>query len=256
MNYNYKILILKGWRDLKEKKFLDRYFYKEFKKAERDLFIKADEFFEGCFHWIKQFEAVIAEDLGNNEPINERYVNFSRDSSLSGLYGFKLYFDDITSIKEALQAAYNILLEELRNETLSELNKQPEQPSLPEKEVIDLKSQIEQKLWFMQKADPRRHGTILNETDFNRLIEWVTYFFNNDFTLPEINNPIITVNTAKGNVIYSFILLFDELHPTATRPDSLFGLIIKCFHEYREDEIVNLKKSTSKPQYYDILTKR
>lgn len=71
---------------------------------------------------------------------------------------------------------------------------------------------------FMQGKDPRKHKQILNETDFQRLINWVTYYFENDFSLPEISKPIQKVNTNKGNIIYTFMHFFKEEHPTKTRP--------------------------------------
>lgn len=146
MNYNYKTLILKGWRDqdIKDEKFLYRYFYKKCKEAERDEFIKADEFFEGCFRQIERFEATILKDLGNNEPINERFINFYNDRWLVGEYPFKLYYENINSIKEAMQSA----LEELKKETLSEPSMWPKKLSTPENEVTDLINEIEQKPIF------------------------------------------------------------------------------------------------------------
>ena len=102
---NYLHLILNGWRDTKEKKYLDRYFFKKFKEAERDRFIEIDEFFEGCFKIIEFFEALIAKDSDNNQPICERYINvYNPPLSLSGYP--KLYLDHIISLKEALQLAY------------------------------------------------------------------------------------------------------------------------------------------------------
>lgn len=110
---------------------------------------------------------------------------------------------------------------------------------------------VEEALGFMQKTDPRKHKKILTELDFHQLIGWVTYYFEHD-QMPEGIKPIRSVNTNKGNVVYSFKELYREIHPSGTQPDSLFELIKRCFHEYRDDNISNYKKQ-SEPQYYQDL---
>lgn len=115
-----------------------------------------------------------------------------------------------------------------------------------------IKQKVKNTFSFMQEIDPRSHKLILNETDFNNLVKYVTYYFINGFKLPKNLKPIKKINTNKGNVVYTFIKFFKEEHPTKTRPDSLFELIIACFNEYRNDKLVNMKK-TKEPQYYKEL---
>jgi len=125
--------------------------------------------------------------------------------------------------------------------------KETKKPKLSEN---SLHQKIEDTFKFMQFDDDRKHEVILNETDYGNLIEWVLFYFENNFKLPEIKNPIKIINTSKGNVIYTFKLIFKELHPSKTRPDSLFELIKLCFYEYRDDNINNFKKQ-KEPQYYN-----
>lgn len=106
---------------------------------------------------------------------------------------------------------------------------------------------------FMLEKDPRKHKVILDESDYNKLINWVTYYFDNNFSLPN-TDPITKVNTSKGNVIFTFLKVFRELHPNKTKPNSLFELIKICFKEYRNDNIDNYKKQ-KEPQYYKHLIK-
>jgi len=127
----------------------------------------------------------------------------------------------------------------------------PPQPITKQKPELD-KTPIENAFSFMLNCDPRKHKQILNETDFKKLISWVTSYFERNFEVPEISEPIQNINTAKGNVIYTFLKLFKDLHPTKTRPDSLFILIKACFYEYRNDKVSNLKKQ-KEPQYYTNL---
>lgn len=128
----------------------------------------------------------------------------------------------------------------------------PPQPIETKTELTPMNLKIGKAFGFMKGNDPRKHEKILNETDFNNLIEWITYFFENSFEVPKISEPIKKVNTSKGNVIYTFMSFYKSEHPEKTRPDSLFELIKACFKEYRNDELDNLKK-TKKPQYYDAL---
>ncbi len=154
-------------------------------------------------------------------------------------------------IIQYLQTQYNWMVE-----VLERIIKMEKQPSPIDKGDTDKKLTMRQKVEdafsFMQNTDPRKHKLILNETDFDKLVNWVTYYFENDFKLPEINKPIQKVNTDKGNVVYTFKRFFKQEHPVKTRPDSLFELIKACFYEYRDDKIKNYKKQ-KEPQYYKDL---
>ena len=115
--------------------------------------------------------------------------------------------------------------------------------------VSPIKVDIENCFGFMRGDDMRKHKVILNKDDYDNLTKWLFSYFNNNLTKPEIENPIKKVNTTKGNVVYTFIVLFDLIHPTSTRPNSLFELIKACFFEFRDDDILNMKKQKA-PQYY------
>jgi hypothetical protein len=113
---------------------------------------------------------------------------------------------------------------------------------------------VQEAFGFVLHNDPRTHMQILSENDFSRLVDWITFFFENDFELPEINQPIESVKTSKNNIIYTFSLLFKKLHPEKQRPTTLFQLITICFFQFRNDKIENIKKSMGKsPSYYDQL---
>lgn len=131
----------------------------------------------------------------------------------------------------------------------------PQQTQEAEPQISVLKNKIESAFSFMQYNDQRKHKRILSDYDFESLINWVNSYFENDFTIPEIVEPIKVINTNKGNVVYTFIKIFKDLHPTKTRPESLFELIKLCFYDYRNDNINNYKK-TSEPQYYSKLVRK
>ena len=119
---------------------------------------------------------------------------------------------------------------------------------------INFFEQVTQAFSYMAGEDPRKHKAILSEDDFKKLINWVLFYFENDFKLPEKINPIKQVNTAKGNVIYTFKKLFKDLYPTATFPNTLFLLYKSCFYQYRDDKLENFLKQ-KEPQYYKELVK-
>lgn len=116
-------------------------------------------------------------------------------------------------------------------------------------DIFDL---VEKAFSFTEYVDPRKHKQILSDEDLKRLINWVCYYFENNFTIPKIDNPIMVVNTNKGNIVYTFMKLFKQINPLSVRPDSLFNLIKSCFYKYRDDNIENLKKQ-KEPQYYEQL---
>jgi hypothetical protein len=122
------------------------------------------------------------------------------------------------------------------------------------KGMPEIKEKLEEAFKFMLETDPRTHRQILSASDYKELIDWITFYFTKNFSLPQISMPIKSVNTAKGNVIYTFILFFKTTYPGHRRPDSLFELIKACFQPYSNDKIENLKK-TKRPQYYESLNK-
>lgn len=133
---------------------------------------------------------------------------------------------------------------------------EPDEPEIQNESLKQnvLRQIISDKFYFTLTNDPRKHKQILSKEDFDNLVDWVFSFFQSDYRLPEINEPIKQVNTDKGNIIYTFKSLFNDLSPSQTYPETLFELIKLCFYQYRNDEISNLKKS-KKPQYYDVLIK-
>ncbi|WP_282117738.1 hypothetical protein [Maribacter aquivivus] len=153
--------------------------------------------------------------------------------------------------KSSLENSYKNNDESISSKTLKTENHSFKPQQLEDK-IEEVRTIIEKSFSFMQKNDNRQHKLILNEIDFKNLINWVTYYFENNFKIPEINEPIREVNTSKGNVTYAFKLLFKDLHPEKTRPDSLFELIKSCFKEYRNDKISNFRKQ-KKPQFFDTL---
>lgn len=107
---------------------------------------------------------------------------------------------------------------------------------------IDIDSKIEKHLDFLQKNCPRKHKKILDENDFKTLISCVKYYYNNDYKIPEIHNPIRIVNTNKTSIQISFKLLYKEIYPSSPYPKNLFDLYVKIFSKYKTDKRNNFIK--------------
>lgn len=190
--------------------------------------------------------------------LNDLLVLFSLDlTEIQDTHNIHVWQKDVMSIS-TLGFSFN-RIGKIDEQIEQENSKLTRTTDITVKEETDnelkIKAKVNFAFGFMQGNDHRRHKQILNDHDFNKLVTWVSYYFVNNFSIPEINDPIIKVNTAKGNVVYTFMAFFKELHPASPRPDSLFDLIKACFHEYRDDKLENLKK-TKEPQYYSDLIRK
>ena len=107
----------------------------------------------------------------------------------------------------------------------------------------------------IQFDDPRKHKKILSDNDFNNLIKWITFYFENNLILPEIDQPISEINTNKGNVIYALKSFFKKEYRSSFYPKTLFELYKSCFIPYKDDKIKNFLKR-SEPKYYKELIEK
>lgn len=156
----------------------------------------------------------------------------------------------IKSTAEVLMAYWVVKKLHNHEESVDASNSASDEELTPTPE--SLKDRVEKTLSFMSRRDVRQAAHILSEKDFRNLVDWVTYYFEHDFKIPDIQKPIQYVHTSKGNVFNAFKVLFNNEHPRMSLPDSLFELIKACFHPYREDAIDNMRK-TKKSTDFDKL---
>ena len=118
----------------------------------------------------------------------------------------------------------------------------PPQPIIkqePEPKETKLSKKIRKHFGFMLENCPRKGKPILNNVnDIDNLVEWITYYFENNFKVPEISEPIKSVNTNVYFTQLAFLYLFDELrksgyHTQRTRAKTLFNLWESCFADYK-----------------------
>ena len=139
---------------------------------------------------------------------------------------------------------FNALNETLKTEVAPILKALPPQQSekpKPEPKETELSERIKKHFGFFNRNCPRKHKQILNDTDFERLIEWTIWYFENDFKVPEISEPIKVVNTNKTFVQLAFKYLFKELHKSSPYPETLFDFYQSAFNPYSEDKKSNFE---------------
>jgi hypothetical protein len=105
----------------------------------------------------------------------------------------------------------------------------------------ELSEKVKKHFGFLNGNCPRKHKQILKDEDFENLIEWTIKYFENDFEVPEISEPIKVVNTNKTFVQLAFKYLFKELHKSSPYPDTLFELYKSVFIPYSEDKKSNFE---------------
>jgi hypothetical protein len=212
--------------------------------------------------WIADF-ALLLEKIDKEYP--DTY-NFNVEVKASGNGDYICFdFKDFLLIKGALQKAFRrsekepqgFLIHDDENRISKSDTKTTEvssNESNKEEETSDIRKKVATFLSFMLERDKRKNAHILKKEEYNNLVDWVTYYFENDLLIPEIQSPIIKVFTSQQVLIYAFTCLFDRIMDDKEtrgiknrRPDSLFELITSCFKGYRNKNIENLKKATKTP---------
>lgn len=174
------------------------------------------------------------------------------DSELSKqtfLKDFKSNSYDIYEIAQRCNLILNIILSSCPDINVSDETKLSITANDKVSET-DLQTKIKLHFDFFQKNCPRKHKQILKDEDFEKLIKWTTLFFENDFEVPEIDEPISKVNTNKTYVQGAFKALFNELRPSNTYPVSLFEFYKNTFKPYANDTRNNFDKARINDEVY------
>lgn len=79
---NYLEIVLQGYFNENNREFLEKYFFREFKKAEKEQFFEADEFFNGCIKVIESWEKYLQDKVFERK--NELYLmlNGAKNSTM------------------------------------------------------------------------------------------------------------------------------------------------------------------------------
>ncbi len=82
---NYLKIVLQGYFNENNREFLEKYFLREFKKAEKEQLFEADEFFNGCIEVIEGWEKHLQCRVFERE--NELYLSLNAAKNGTMEYG-------------------------------------------------------------------------------------------------------------------------------------------------------------------------
>jgi len=126
-------------------------------------------------------------------------------------------------------------------------------PNIENNPASEIRKKVEKAFHFTLKT-VKNKKQILSNDDYLRLVEWVTFYFENKCELPYIDTPISDL--PKGNrtyIRYAFKLLIDKIDSTYPKPDSFYILIELCFKDLEGDTKSKVQK-TSKPFNWEKYT--
>lgn len=191
--------------------------------------------------------AVISKAQINEISNTERFLNNIDYNDFQNLKNrFQSVIAKTRSNKKLQQKETSNFLDELTNRVENILREQPQpvQETPPPKESeTELTETVKKHFNFFSKDCPRKGKQILKDTDFDKLINWTIYYYENDLKIPEINEPIKVINTNMTYVILAFRYLFKEIYPLKTFPNSLFEFFTKAFKPYSEYKKSNFDKA-------------
>lgn len=82
---NYLEIVLQGYFNENNREFLEKYFFREFKKAEKEQYFEAHEFFSGCIKVIESWEKYLQEQVFKRK--NELYLMLNGAKNGTMKYG-------------------------------------------------------------------------------------------------------------------------------------------------------------------------
>lgn len=116
----------------------------------------------------------------------------------------------------------------------------------------DLRLKIKKHFAFFIDICPRKGKEIMIEEDYNKLIDWTIYFYENKFEVPIIDREI-KLRTNKTYVISAFKILFKQLNPSTEYPENLFKFYRSISNKYSEDKLSNFLKTKNTDEVYKLM---
>lgn len=103
---------------------------------------------------------------------------------------------------------------------------------------------VKDRFKFTLDIYPRKKVPMLSNDEYVKLVQWVTYFFINNYELPEIVTPILGTNIGKTKIRMAFKGLFQFCHPRQPLPKSFYSLVPLCFHALKDDNEETMQKTS------------
>lgn len=109
------------------------------------------------------------------------------------------------------------------------------------------------KYWlsFLIHVHPRKHKIPLDESDYNNLVQWTIYYFENKKP-PTIKTPIRFYSCQKSELFVAMKKIYKEILPNSTFAANYFEFIVSCFADLKGYKPENIIKSRE-PQYFTDL---
>ena len=76
-------IIIRGYFNENDREALDKYFFREYKKAEKEQFYEAEQFFTGCMNEVKKLEKGISEKLYQRKNELYQMLNAAENEELT-----------------------------------------------------------------------------------------------------------------------------------------------------------------------------
>lgn len=189
---NYLEIILQGYFNENNRAFLEKYFLREYKKAEKENFFEADEFFNGCIKVIESWEKYLQDKVFERK--NELYL------MLDGARNGTIKYGDLQgkTIEQKRQETIEYCEQELKDvrpDGIGSLSFTVHLHSLTNgriaynmeyNEVLNIKLSILKAFQKTQTQNEALPPQPINESPFS-VLEWATIFYYADETklLPE-----------------------------------------------------------------------
>lgn len=109
--------------------------------------------------------------------------------------------------------------------------------------ISNIENIVKNRFQFTLEINGRKNVPMLSNDEYLKLVEWVTYFFINDYKLPNIDTPILGKNISKTRIRAAFKSLFQFCHPRQPLPKSFYDLVPKCFHALKDDTAETMQKT-------------
>ena len=103
---------------------------------------------------------------------------------------------------------------------------------------------VKDRFKFTLEVYPRKKVPMLSNDEYVKLVQWVTYFFINNYELPKNVTPIVGNNISKTRIRTAFKSLFQFCHPRQPLPKSFYGLVPFCFHALKDDNEETMQKTS------------
>lgn len=273
---NYLEIVLQGYFNDNNREFLEKYFFREFKKAEKEQFFEAVEFFNGCLNVIEGWEKHLQDKVFERQRELHLMLNHAKNGTLSyaelegktiekkqnetieycenelknvrpdgiGSLSFNVHLNSLTNGRIAYNMPYNELLV-IKLAILKAFKKtQPNIESLPT-EPISVNDNRTKKVILEVFENMDKKGwqyAFVSEKDYNLFTDILTNFFEyKPFSLPE--STIQLKRTCKTKIAKALGEIHAQLSENPLKSDIEYFKIIKVLNHFKRVSDFDLVKA-------------